>query len=360
MAEGEVWVFAEQRQDRLQDVGFELLGEGRKLADKLEVELGAVLLGGSDGIPTLRDAEEVGIGVASPDSVGMPTSRHLCQELFDSGADKVYLAESPALHHYLTEPYLQVLHRAAAQYQPQIMLVGATAIGTDLAPRLAARLKTGLSADCIRLEIDEKGRLLQIVPAFGGNLMATIICPEHRPQMATVRPGVIRKPEKKTGSGAVVHLDTASLDTKSRVKIVDVLLAPRQEGKAIEEAEVVIAGGWGIGNAQDWHLVAKLAEVLDGAVGATRPAVDEGWAGEEQMIGQSGKVVHPDLYIGIGISGAMHHMVGIQDSKLVVAINNDPKAQIFKDADIGLVGDFREIVPCLIDEIVRLKGRDKV
>lgn len=320
-----VWVFAEQRKRKLQDVGLELLGQGAKLAHKLDTELGAIVIG--------------------------YRVRALAQELTDWGADKVYLADSPALEVYRSEPYMRVLERAVVEHKPEILLFGATAIGTDLAPRLAARLGTGLTADCIELDIDEEGRLVQTVPAFGGSLMAKVICPNHRPQMATVRPGVMEKPQRETRPAVVEDLATKDAEQGVAVRVVETVVMPQEAGVALEKAEVVIGGGAGVGSPQNWELVVRLAHALGGAVGATRPAADEGWASEEQMVGQSGKVIRPQLYIAIGISGAIQHMVGVQESKIIVAINNDPTAPIFKEADIGLVADFREIVPGLIEEI---------
>lgn len=325
-----VWVFAEQRKRRLQDVGLELLGEGRKLAHKMDTELGAILIGYQVGA--------------------------FAEELAACGADKVYLADSPALEVYRNEPYTRVLERAVVEHRPEILLFGATAIGTDLAPRLAARLGTGLTADCIQLDIDEQGRLLQTVPAFGGNLMAQVICPNHRPQMATVRPGVMGKPERKARRAVVQALDTSVAEQGAAVRVLETVVMPEERGAALEKADVVVGGGWGVGGPHDWELVVRLANALGGDVGATRPAADEGWASEEQMIGQSGKVIRPQLYIAIGISGAIQHMLGVQEAKIIVAINNNPAAPIFEETDIGLVADFKEIVPRLIEEIERRRA----
>jgi electron transfer flavoprotein alpha subunit len=225
-------------------------------------------------------------------------------------------------------------------------------MGVELAPRLAARLNTGLSAHCLDLQLDAAGHLLQMVPGWGGGVVATIRCPHHRPQMATVMPGVMKKRPPAQRSGRVIYLTVgADLDVSGP----QVLEIHREEPKArpLEQAEVVVAGGFGIGGKEGWQLVEELAALLGGAVGATRPPVDEGWASEEQMIGQSGKTVRPRLYIGVGISGMSHHVVGMDGSELVVAINSDPQAPLLEMADIGIVGDFREILPPLLEELRR-------
>jgi electron transfer flavoprotein alpha subunit len=257
---------------------------------------------------------------------------------------------------YRLMPYVSVLAAAGRQHEPDILLFGATAMGMELAPRLAARLGTGLSAHCIDLRMAENGNLLQVVPGWGGGVLATIECPERRPQMATVMPGAFRKPEPLAQSGDVVALDIGDdLDLSGP----SVLETRREErvGVPLEAADVVVAGGWGIGTPDGWNLVEGLAAELGGAVGATRPPVDEGWAREEQMIGQSGRTIRPRLYIGLGISGMMHHVVGMDESGEVIAINTDPKAAIFDVSDVAVVGDYRQIVPALIEEIRRRRGR---
>ncbi len=325
-----VWVFAEQRDGRLLDAGLEILGEGRKIADKLEQELAAVLLG--HNVTSLVD------------------------ELSAYGADKAYLADAPVLEVYRNDAYSLVMEALINQYKPAIFLIGGTRIGMDLAPRVAAKVNTGLSAHCVGLDVDEGGCLRAQVPAFGGSVMASIACPNHRPQMATIPPGFMKKPEKKTGSKATVENVKVELTEEDiRTKVLEVF-REEPKSKPIELAETIIAGGYGMGSKENWSMLEELAAVLGGSVGATRPACDEGWAvQEEQMIGQSGKTVHPDLYIGAGISGVIHHLIGIQDSKVIVAINNDPNAPILKAADYAIVSDFKEIVPALIDEFKKLK-----
>jgi len=319
-----IWVFADQRNGRLLEVGLELLGQGRMIADKLSMELAAILMG--------HDVAD------------------LADDLGAYGADKVYLLDNPVLENYRSDPYAVLIKDLINQYKPSILLIGATTIGMDLAPRVAAKVSTGLSAHCTGLDVDENGQLAAIVPAFGGSVMASIICPDRRPQMATVRPGFLKKIEREEGRKAVIERIDVTLDEDSiRTKVVEIF---REEPKCcpIELAETVVAGGYGIGSKENWVMIEELADVLHASVGATRPAADEGWASlEEQMIGQSGKTVHPNLYIGIGISGVLHHLIGIKDSKVIVAINSDPNAPILKAADYGIAADFRDILPHLIE-----------
>ncbi len=325
-----VWVFAEQREGRLLDAGLELLGEGRKMADKLGQELAAVLLGHN---------------VAS-----------LVDELGAYGADKVYLADNPVLEVYRSDSYSLVMESLINQHKPGIFLIGGTNIGMDLAPRVAAKVNTGLSAHCVTLDVDEEGCLIAQVPAFGGSVMASITCALHRPQMATIPPGFMKKPEKKAGCKATVEKVKVEITEENmRTKVVEVF-KEEPKSKPIELAETLVCGGYGIGSKENWKMLEELASVLGGSVGATRPACDEGWAvQEEQMVGQSGKTVHPNLYIGAGISGVIHHLIGIKDSKVIVAINSDPNAPILKAADYAIVSDFREIVPHLIEEFKKLR-----
>ncbi len=325
-----IGVFMEQRGGVLHEVGLELLGKARELAEASGSVVAAMLLG----------ADVAG----------------LADRVIAHGADLVLLAEHAALEPYRLLPYTSVLAKACREYPPSILLFGATAMGMELAPRLAARLNTGLSAHCIDLQLDADGHLLQMVPGWGGGVVATIKCPNHRPQMATVMPGVMKKCEPARRSGQVIPLTVGGDLDVSGPQVLEV---HRQEAKEmpLEAAEVVVAGGWGIGGQEGWQLVEELAGLLGGAVGATRPPVDAGWAREEQMIGQSGKTVRPRLYIGVGISGMSHHVVGMEGSEFVVAINSDPRAPIFEVADMAVVGDFREILPPLLDEIrQRLKG----
>ena len=323
-----VWIFAEQRHGRLMDSSLEMLGGGRKIADKLETKLAAVLFGHN--------------------------TENLAKELIAYGADEVYVAENRLLSFYQSEAYSMILADLIRQHSPEILLFSATAVGRDLAPRVAAKVKTGLTADCVELDVNEQRQLLQIVPAFGGNVMATVVCPKHKPQMATVRPGVMESLDRyESRHGEIIQVSTDLKEEDMKIKILEVV-TEKPKVLPIEGAEVVVAGGWGVGSAENWKLIEELAEVLRGAVGATRPAVDEKWALEDQMIGVGGKTVRPKLYIGAGISGALQHTVGMQDSKVIVAINKDPNTPIFEAADFGIIGDLREIIPCLVNEIKEL------
>ena len=323
-----VWIFAEQRHAKLMGSSLEILGGGRKIADKLNTMLAAVLFG---------------YGV-----------ENLAKELIAYGADKIYVADNSLLSVYQSEAYSTILADLIRQSNPEILLLSATAIGRDLAPTVAAKVRTGLTADCVELDVNEQRQLLQIVPAFGGNVMATIICPKHKPQMATVRPGVMKSLDRdESRHGEVTKVSTSIRKEDMQIRIVEVV-TEKPRVLPIEGADVVVAGGWGVGSTENWKLIEELAEVLGGAVGASRPAVDEKWALEDQMIGVGGKTVRPKLYIGAGISGALQHTVGIQDSKVIVAINKDPNAPIFKGADFGIIGDLCEIIPCLVNEIKKL------
>jgi electron transfer flavoprotein alpha subunit len=266
------------------------------------------------------------------------------------GADAVFLADNPLLADYRLLPYTHVFEKLVRENQPDIVLMGATAMGVELAPRLAARLRTGLSAHCIDLNLDDDGNLLQVVPGWGGGVVATITCPDHRPQMSTVMPGAMKALPEMDREGTIekIRVEMPDVDMGPEVLAVERVVAGEQP---LEKAEVVVAGGWGVGNEENWSLLEELASLLGGAVGATRPAVDEGWAQEWQMIGQSGKTVRPSLYIGIGISGVMHHVVGMDQSKHVISINSNPDADIFEASDIIVTEDFMKILPSLISEL---------
>ena len=326
-----VWVFAEQRRGELAPVTAELLGEARRLAEVLGVKVAAVLLG--DGL------------------------EHLSEALFTAGAHKVYLAEHPLLKDFLEEAYAAALSELARKFQPEIILAGATYLGRAFIPQVAAALKTGLTADCTAFAIDpEKRLLLQTRPAFGGNIMATIITPRTYPQMATARPGVFKPATPAAApTGEVVRVDLAALGKSPRSRFVGTV-AEIKERIPLNVAEVIVAGGRGLKEAKHVKLLEELADLLGGAVGATRGAVDAGWIPYAQQIGQTGKTVSPKLYIACGISGATQHLVGMQSSDVIVAINKDPQAPIFQVADVGLVGDLFEIVPALIQEIKKNRG----
>ncbi|MBW2490959.1 MAG: electron transfer flavoprotein subunit alpha/FixB family protein, partial [Deltaproteobacteria bacterium] len=271
-------------------------------------------------------------------------------DLIAHGADRVLLADSPILEPYRLLSYTFVLAQACKTYHPDILLFGATRMGIELAPRLAARLKTGLSAHCIDLRLDSQGRLLQVVPGWGGGVVATILCPHQRPQMATVMPGVMKKLSPTKRSGECIMLPVKEDLQTFGPKVLEVHIEEPKE-MPLEVADVVVAGGWGVGDRKGWALLEDLATLLCGAVGATRPPVDEGWVSESRMIGQSGKTVKPRLYIGVGISGMSHHVVGMDESDYIVAVNSDPGAAIFEVSDVAVVGDYRDILPPLIDEI---------
>lgn len=321
-----VWVFAEQRDGVLTRVARQLVGKARELADTLGAKAVAVLLGHSVD--------------------------NLAQELIWYGADEVLVADHPLLEHYRTDAYTKAFASLVQEKKPEIVLFGATHIGRDLAPRVAQRLHTGLTADCTGLDIDESERLLlQTRPAFGGNIMATIACPRHRPQMATVRPGVMRAlPEDKTRTGDITRVEVDLAETDFMTKILEII----KEGKHtvdLEEAKVIVTGGRGLGGPDGFKLIEQLAALLGGAVGASRAAVDAGWISHDHQVGQTGKTVHPELYIACGVSGAIQHQAGMKDAKYIIAINKDPSAPIFQIADFGVVGDLYKVIPALIKEI---------
>jgi len=326
-----VWVFAEQRHGVLAPVTAELLGEARRLAAALNVKVAAVLLGE---------------GVAS-----------LAPKLLGAGAHRVYLAEHPVLKEFLEEAYAGALTELAQKFQPEIILAGATYAGRAFIPRVAAALKTGLTADCTAFDLDLEPRLLlQTRPAFGGNIMATIITPRTYPQMATARPGVFKsRPPAAANQGEVLRVDLRCLEAPGRTRFVSTV-AEIKERVALSAAEVVVAGGRGLKEAKNFRLLEELANLLGGAVGASRGAVDAGWIPYAHQIGQTGKTVSPKLYIACGISGAAQHLVGMQSADFIVAINKDPQAPIFQVADVGLVGDLFDIVPALIQEIKKDRG----
>lgn len=324
-----VWVFAEQRNGQLTDVAVELLGEGRRLANEIGTELAAILLGSG--------VEE------------------LCGELFAYGADKVYLADDERLSTYTTDAYTGVIYRAIEAYKPEIVLFGATHIGRDLGPCLAVRCNTGLTADCTKLEIDPSDkRLLQTRPAFGGNFMATIQCPNHRPQMSTVRPGVMKKPERdESRTGETVRLAAELSADELRTRVAEIVQTVKEQVR-LTDAEVIVSGGRGLGTADGFKLIKKLADRLGGSVGASRAAVDAGWIDHANQVGQTGTTVKPKLYIACGISGAVQHLAGMQESGYIIAINKNELAPIFEVADCGIVGDLYKVIPAMLSELDRI------
>lgn len=325
-----VWVYAEYRHGRTAPVAFELLGVGRKLADERSVKLAAVLLGSN----LAGQAEE----------------------LIAAGADVVYRVDDPSLAHFTDDAYGNVLTDLIREHKPEIVLAGATAIGRSFIPRVATSLATGLTADCTDLAIRaEDGALLQTRPAFGGNIMATIVCPHTRPQIATVRP-MVMKPLARDAArqGAIIDVKPAAVRMKSRVRVIESVME-EQDQVNLCEADVVVAGGRGLDDAKGFAQIRELADVLGGAVAASRAAVDSGWIGYPHQVGQTGKTVAPKLYIACGISGAIQHLVGMQSSETIIAINKDPNAPIFDVATYGVVGDLFEIVPKLTE---RMRGRN--
>ena len=321
-----VWVIAEQRGGKLMPVVIELLGEGRKLAEQIGTELCAVLLG-----------ENVA---------------DLARECIGYGADKVYVADAPELKDYTTDAYTKVIYEAIQQYKPEIVLCGATHIGRDLGPCLSVKCETGLTADCTKLEIDPVDhKIMQTRPAFGGNLMATIVCPEHRPQMSTVRPGVMEKaafdPDR---TGEIVTLKPVFADGDLRVKVLEIV-KNLENAVSLTDAKVIVAGGMGLGSKEGFDLLAKLADRLGGVVAASRACVDAGWAPHSWQVGQTGTTVKPAIYIACGISGAIQHVAGMKDSGYIVAINKNPSAAIFELADYGIVGDLYDVIPAILDAL---------
>ena len=327
----DIYVVAEQVDGVVQKVGIELIGIASKLAADLGQEVVAVLLG-----------KEV---------------RGLADNLIHHGANKVICVEDPILEHYATEPYTKALNAVVEAKKPEIVLYGATSIGRDLAPRVSARVHTGLTADCTKLEIDPETKLLLMTrPAFGGNIMATIVCKEFRPQMATVRPGVMQAlPTDTSRTGEVEVFQVDFTDADMNIKIREVI-KEKHAKVDITEAKVLVSGGRGIGSPEYFDVLKELADELDGLVTSSRANVDAGWIGRERQVGQTGKTVRPDLYMACGISGAIQHLAGMEDSEFIVAINKDAQAPIFDVADLGVVGDLHKIMPILIDKVRALKA----
>lgn len=321
-----VWVFVEIEEGGPVRVSLELLGKGRELANKLNVSLSACLVGES--------------------------VNNFAKELIYYGADRVILVESPILKEYRTERYTDILTQQVAEEKPEVLIVGATPLGRDLAPRLAARLGTGCTADCTDLDIDENSRLfVSTRPAFGGNVMATIICPEHRPQMATVRPGTMIFPEKdETRKGEIKEVEAKFDDKSPEVHILEYKKG-EVVGVKIEEADRIVAMGVGATDGTTIQMIDELAKLLEAEVGASRLVVEAGLMSHDRQIGQTGKTVRPSLYMACGISGAVQHTAGMSGSKIIVAINKNSNAEIFKFADYGIAGDLRDVLPAIISEL---------
>lgn len=335
VAEGEhkgVWVIVEQKETGPARVSLELLGEGRRLAGILGVETRAIILG-----ENLEDQ---------------------ARELISYGADSVIVAEDPALRDYRTELYTAVVVDQVLKEKPEILLIGATCIGRDLAPRVAGRLRTGCLADCTELDLDQEMRLIVASkPYFGRNVMADIICPERKPQIVTVRPGIMELPQRdRNRTGEIVSAEIKVKEEDDRVKVVDTVRL-ESDGAALDEAEKIVAGGMGAGNAEGFALVKELADLLGAELGATTLPIDQGWVSPDRKIGQTGKTVRPRLYIGCGISGAIQHSAGMINAERIVAINKDPNAEIFGFADYGIVGDLHKVLPALIRELRRISEK---
>lgn len=343
-----VWVYAEQRKGKLMNVALELIGEGRRLSREI-----------SD------DAKVCAIIVGS-------NIEHLAKECYEYGADSVYLIKDPLLENYTTDGYTKVIVDAIKVYKPEIVIYGATHIGRDLAPRVAARLNTGLTADCTRLDVrvssyidyanknttldtstldpnsDDRG-LKQTRPAFGGNLMATIICPKTRPQMSTVRPGVMQKRERNVGTaGELVRIKPFISKSDIRIEILDIVKSAK-EIVSLTDADIICSGGRGLGDPAGFELIKQFADKVGGVVGSSRAAVDAGWIDHSHQVGQTGTTVKPKIYFACGISGAIQHLAGMQTSDIIVAINKDPDAPIFEVADYGIVGDLYKVIPQIIE-----------
>ncbi|MCI0497811.1 MAG: electron transfer flavoprotein subunit alpha/FixB family protein [Thermoplasmata archaeon] len=319
---GEVFIYAEQREGVLKKVALELLGAGRRLANDLGVPLGAIL---------------IGHGV-----------KGMAQDLFAYGADKVYLVDAPELEHFLTLPYTTATVKAIKDFSPEIVVFPATHIGRDLAPRVAQRIYTGLTADCTGLDIDPESKLLVSTrPTFGGSLMAQIMCPTKRPQMSTCRPGVMRPLEPdRSRKGRIVKVDFKPAPGDMAVKLLEMVKEAHRKVD-LEAAKIIVSGGRGVGGAAGFEKIRALAEALGGEVGGSRVAVDSGWIDHDHQVGQTGKTVAPELYIACGISGSVQHRAGMMGSTVIVAINKDPQATIHSVADYSIVGDLHEVVPAL-------------
>jgi electron transfer flavoprotein alpha subunit len=319
-----VWVWVEQFRGQSGGISLEMLGQGRKLADQRGVPLTACVLG-----------HEVG---------------HLAEEAISFGADRVFRVDDPTLAVYRTAPYARALIDLVREYRPEVFILGASSRGRDLAGSVASILYTGLTADCTGLEIDpETGLLLQTRPAFGGNIMATIVCPYHRPQMATMRQHVAEMPvADPSRRGQVVAVETALEETDIATRVVDSIL--EKDTVSLADARIIVSGGGGVGGSAGFETIRQLADVLGGAVGASRSAVDKGWIPYAHQVGQTGRTVRPDLYIACGISGQIQHLAGMKTSRVIVAINKDSKAPIFNIADYGIVGDLFQVVPALAEQ----------
>jgi electron transfer flavoprotein alpha subunit len=326
-----VWVFIEQNGGEIEGVSLELLGAGRKLADKLEVPLSGVLLG--DGVKTLT------------------------KKVISYGADQVYVIDDSILKDYRTESYMKGVIMLAEKYKPEIFLYGATSNGKDLASAVATDLSTGLTADTTMLDVEVEKRLLEASrPAFGGNIMATILCKKHRPQMATVRPKVMKALEPNPGrQGKIIEEKIVLSEDEMRTKVIKIVKEVTKKVN-LADADIIVAGGKGLGDVKNFELIHEFAATIGGTVGGSRDVVEAGWLPHEQQVGQTGETVTPKIYFAIGISGAIQHLVGMKNSELIIAINKDPNAPIFDVATYGIVGDALEILPKLIQQFKKIRN----
>lgn len=326
----DIWVYLETKDGKLKNVGLELLNPARSLADGVGHRLVGVLIG--DGVSALA------------------------QTVIAHGADRVIVVDAPEYGWYETERYTKAMEELIDRHKPSALLIGATNNGRDMGPRLACRLKTGLTADCTDLGLDEEsGNVAWTRPAFGGNLMATILCPKTRPQIGTVRPGVFKKPvmdEKRQGQILVEPLTPAA----PMARLLEVIKLQQGETVDLENAEIIVSGGYGLKAPENFSYIRDLAAVLGGQVGSSRAAVDAGWISHAHQVGQTGKTVSPKIYIACGISGAIQHLAGMSGSDTIIAINKDPDAPIFSVADYGIVGDLFEVIPALIEEIKKCRA----
>ncbi len=337
-----VYVFAQQVDNEISGIALELLGKGKELAAKLETEVTAVLIGYN--------------------------VKNLADKLAEYGADKVILVDDPELETYRTEPYAHALASVIEKYKPEIVLVGATAIGRDLGPTVSARVQTGLTADCTVLEIGDfpldaipgqeqkHNQLLMTRPAFGGNTIATIACPDNRPQMATVRPGVMQKIAPIAGAKAVIEEYNPGFTPNNKYVTIKEVVKAVSDTVDIMDAKILVSGGRGVGSAENFKILEDLAEVLGGTVSCSRAVVDNGWKPKDLQVGQTGKTVRPQIYFAIGISGAIQHVAGMEESDLIVAINKDETAPIFDVADYGIVGDLNKVLPALTEQLKEAKA----
>lgn len=328
-----VMVFVEQRDNHIQNVSLELLGEAGRLAKKLNTSVSCVVIG--------KDVDQ------------------LSERLAHYGADQVFLVQDDRLDKYLTEPYVKAVVEVVKQSKPEIVLFGATSIGRDLAPRVSARVHTGLTADCTGLDIEEEtNNLLMTRPAFGGNIMATIICQNHRPQMSTVRPGVMQKIDPIEDKQAeVIKVDLAFDANDFAVEILEEHVETKKMVK-IEDANILVSAGRGIGGPDKIELMESLAQVVGGTVSGSRATIDAGWLPKDRQVGQTGKTVRPDVYFALGISGAIQHLAGMEESEFIVAINKNGEAPMFQAADLGIVGDLHQVVPELIRLLQEQRARN--